>query len=433
MRRLNHANIVRFHEFSESDDYYFLVLELAVGGELFHQITRLTYFSEALARHVIVQVAEAIKHMHDAGIVHRDIKPENILYEPIPFVPSKTPVERPFDEEKEDEGEFVHGVGGGGIGKVKIADFGLSKIVFEMSTKTPCGTAGYTAPEIVKDQRYNRSVDIWALGCVLYTMLSGFPPFYDEDVKVLTTKVARGEYVFLSPWWDVISSSAKDLISHLLTVDPRERYTIDQFLAHPWILEGAQRPVASSTLSPATTKPLKRGPTASPALDSPLLDAVRGDRAATRQARADLGLTTPGAHQLREAFDVSYAVHRMEEETRNNMANDKPDFKQILRSRLNDADAGSETGKLSPASAQVQEQRRRRGERGRASPSFQARQSPAVSVPCKPVAGTFELNMNNATLLRNRGGRTLHQHRQLASNGPVSPVPVVPSVPSPAV
>lgn len=180
------------------------------GGELFHQIVKLTYFSENLARHVILQVAQGIRYLHEErGVVHRDIKPENLLFERIPIIPSKNPIVRPYDEEKEDEGEFIPGVGGGGIGRVKIADFGLSKVVWNEETMTPCGTVGYTAPEIVKDERYSKSVDMWALGCVLYTLLCGFPPFYDESINVLTEKVARGYYTFLSPWWDDISPLGK--------------------------------------------------------------------------------------------------------------------------------------------------------------------------------------------------------------------------------
>lgn len=171
---------------------------------------KLTYFSEPLARHVILQVANGIRYLHhDRGVVHRDIKPENLLFDRIPVIPSKNPMNRPYDEEKEDEGEFINGLGGGGIGRVKIADFGLSKIVWNEDTMTPCGTVGYTAPEIVKDERYSKSVDMWALGCVLYTLLCGFPPFYDESINVLTEKVARGYYTFLSPWWDDISSSCE--------------------------------------------------------------------------------------------------------------------------------------------------------------------------------------------------------------------------------
>lgn len=284
------------------------------GGELFHQIVKLTYFSENLTRHVILQVAQGIRHLHEErGVVHRDIKPENLLFERIPIVPSKNPQPKQFDEDKEDEGEFIPGVGGGGIGRIKIADFGLSKVVWDEQTMTPCGTVGYTAPEIVKDERYSKSVDMWALGCVLYTLLCGFPPFYDESINVLTEKVAKGYYTFLSPWWDTISASgtrnnefqmllianlaltAKDLITHLLCVDPAQRYTIDEFLDHPWCKAGPSPPPPPTPGPDRYNEPL----------DSPLLAAVRGGG---REARS------PGLATLKEAFDITYAVHRMEEE-----------------------------------------------------------------------------------------------------------------------
>ncbi|KAL0949632.1 hypothetical protein HGRIS_009677 [Hohenbuehelia grisea] len=298
MRGTNHPSIVKLISFSESPEHYFLVLELMPGGELFHQIVKLTYFSENLSRHVIMQVAQGIRYLHEErGVVHRDIKPENLLFERIPIIPSKNPVQRPYDEEKEDEGEFIPGVGGGGIGRVKIADFGLSKVVWDEQTMTPCGTVGYTAPEIVKDERYSKSVDMWALGCVLYTLLCGFPPFYDESINVLTEKVARGYYTFLSPWWDDISASAKDLITHLLCVDPSARYTIDEFLQHPWCTAAPAPP-------PPTPSIYGHGPSSRP-LDSPLLSAARGGRVEGR---------SPGIATLKEAFDITYAVHRMEEE-----------------------------------------------------------------------------------------------------------------------
>lgn len=231
------------------------------GGELFHQIVKLTYFSEALSRHVIMQVAQGIRYLHEKkGVVHRyvistpcrvsftahaalplspasDIKPENILFDAIPIIPSKVPKNRPYDEDKEDEGELLPGIGGGGIGRVKIADFGLSKIVWNEETMTPCGTVGYTAPEIVKDERYSKSVDMWALGCVLYTLLCGFPPFYDESINVLTEKVARGYYTFLSPWWDDISASCT---TARFPSSPREP---DAYLCLP---SGSQGPHHSS-------------------------------------------------------------------------------------------------------------------------------------------------------------------------------------------
>lgn len=312
MRRLDHPNIVKLIDFKEEKAYYYLILELCPGGELFHQIVKLTYFSEELSRHVIVQVAEALKYLHDEkGIVHRDIKPENLLFYPTPFVPSKHPRSKvPEDEDKVDEGEFIPGVGAGGIGHIKIADFGLSKVIWEDTTVTPCGTVGYTAPEIVKDERYSKSVDMWALGCVLYTLLCGFPPFYDESISVLTEKVARGQYTFLSPWWDGISKSAQDLVSHLLTVDPEKRYDINQFMKHPWIRGTEERTHAALDAPPLAT------PAASKEGMHHFMDESPSIMIETPIGGRRMDFRSPGAVSLREVFDVGYAVHRLEEENK---------------------------------------------------------------------------------------------------------------------
>lgn len=177
---------------------------------------------------------------------------------------------------------------------------------------TPCGTVGYTAPEIVKDERYSKSVDMWALGCVLYTLLCGFPPFYDESISILTEKVAKGQYTFLSPWWDDISKSAQDLVSHLLTVDPVKRYTIEEFMNHPWIKQTEEPTVAAldapPLATPAITKqnmhftPMAAEPDYTPDFGMPGANNKRMD------------FRSPGVVSLREVFDVGYAVHRMEEE-----------------------------------------------------------------------------------------------------------------------
>ncbi|CAG8314849.1 unnamed protein product [Penicillium salamii] len=322
MRNLEHPNIVKLIDFSESKQYYYIVLELCPGGELFHQIVRLTYFSEDLSRHVIRQVADAIEYLHEtSGVVHRDIKPENLLFYPIPQEPSKNPKpQQPGDEDKEDEGEFIPGHGSGGIGKIKLADFGLSKVIWDSSTMTPCGTVGYTAPEIVKDERYSKSVDMWAMGCVLYTLLCGFPPFYDESIQVLTEKVARGQYTFLSPWWDDISKSAQDLISHLLTVDPEKRYTIKEFLEHPWIRGTDEATTAAADAPPLATPHIQTADERQP------YDSVSAEHGPYQPASARfleqpsvsadrrMDFRSPGAFNLREVFDVGYAVHRQEEE-----------------------------------------------------------------------------------------------------------------------
>lgn len=251
MAQLNHPNIVKLIDFVENDDYYYIIQEVVSGGELFNQIVKFTYFSEDLSRHVIVQVAEALLYMHEqVGIVHRDLKPENIFFKPIAVhkVDAKARQERlrrsDNPKTKVDEGEFMMNYGGGGIGLVKIGDFGLSKQIslrHKNALQTPCGTIGYTAPEIVRDQRYSKEVDMWALGCVLYILLCGFPPFFNDSIEELTRNVARGEFKFLSPWWDEISEGAKHCVSKLLTVNPGERYTVAEFLNDPWITDFLHR------------------------------------------------------------------------------------------------------------------------------------------------------------------------------------------------
>lgn len=409
MRGTQHPSIVKLLSFSESQEHYFLVLELMEGGELFHQIVKLTYFSENLSRHVILQVAHGIRYLHEErGVVHRDIKPENLLFDRIEIIPSKSPVHRLYDEGKEDEGEFIPGVGGGGIGKVKIADFGLSKVVWDEQTMTPCGTVGYTAPEIVKDERYSKSVDMWALGCVLYTLLCGFPPFYDESINVLTEKVARGYYTFLSPWWDDISAEAKDLITHLLCVDPAQRYTIDEFLAHPWCN-------ASPAPPPPPTPRFQGRP-----VDSPLLSAP-----GNWEGRS------PGLATLKEAFDITYAVHRMEEEGARRRKYRGAAGARTLLSGLNEddededdevqVDTQREPPKAAPT-AQHQQHRQQAAQpsvmEGRAGQRDQG-QTRATGAARTHGRRQFELDMDGATLLEKRQRRAKAGAGGVARNSPL--------------
>lgn len=303
---------------------------------------------------------------------------------------------------------------------------------------TPCGTVGYTAPEIVKDERYSKSVDMWALGCVLYTLLCGFPPFYDESIQVLTEKVARGQYTFLSPWWDDISKSAQDLVSHLLTVDPEKRYDIRQFLDHPWIRESQEETNAAADAPPLATPLYTR---TSAGLSAPAqpnfayLDETPG-------AGKRMDFRSPGAVNLREVFDVSYAVHRQEEEGKR-----RKNFKQGYRgaaamNSLNaldefdddeeyastvpyDSNQANPPAKLPKATAPDVGGVERQMRNTTLSAAAQARQtaaprqaaaqpqergygqhSPAVAAAAKKQVrnkGTFELSLDNATLLGRRG------------------------------
>lgn len=383
------------------------------------------------------------KHRHRTPLTCcSDIKPENLLFYPIPFVPTKNPKpKQPDDEDKADEGEFIRGQGAGGIGVIKIADFGLSKVIWDSQTMTPCGTVGYTAPEIVKDERYSKSVDMWALGCVLYTLLCGFPPFYDESIQVLTEKVARGQYTFLSPWWDDISKSAQDLVSHLLTVDPEKRYDIKQFLNHPWIRQVNEPTYAAADAPPlATPMYMRTGQqSAGENGDSPLKpDFAYLDETPGAGRRMDF--RSPGAVNLREVFDVGYSVHRQEEEGKR-----RKNFKQGYRgaggmTSLNEDDDDDEAefaGASVPYTHNTQNPPAKVPKSGandiagverqmrntNLSAAAQARQAnaPAKAAPqqrgygqhspevaaaakrqVKNKAGAFELSLDNATLLGRR-------------------------------
>jgi serine/threonine protein kinase len=351
MRQLNHENIVKFIEFKEVPEFYYIVQEIVEGGEIFNEIVKYTYFSEDLSRHVLKQVAEAIKYLHEeVGIVHRDIKPENLLFQPIPIVPSRhIKLRRSDDPNKLDEGEFINGVGGGGVGIVKLADFGLSKQIWYDNTKTPCGTVGYTAPEIVRDQHYSKGVDMWALGCVLYTLLCGFPPFYDERVDVLTEKVARGEYHFLRPWWDEISDGAKNCVRNLLTVDPDRRYTIDQLLQDPWLTE---------------------------------VPFVKPKRVLHQFKRSE-PMYSPAARVMKDAFDISNAVHRQEEESKRQQ---QPDILEEEDEILEEAKPT--TGDLETNSGRFVKQIK-------------------LEKTCPLESKTFELNLNSSTIINRRKNKVL--------------------------
>lgn len=367
--------------------------------------------------------------------VTSDIKPENLLFCPIPFIPTKNPKPKaPEDEDKADEGEFIRGLGSGGIGIIKVADFGLSKVIWDSQTMTPCGTVGYTAPEIVKDERYSKSVDMWALGCVLYTLLCGFPPFYDESIQTLTEKVARGQYTFLSPWWDDISKPAQDLVSHLLTVDPDKRYNIKQFLNHPWILESQEETHAAADAPPLAT-PLRRELAATGQL--PAQYQFPDDIPSAGARRMDF--RSPGAVNLREVFDVGYAVHRQEEEGKR-----RKNFKQGYRganamnslNALDEAEDDDDYGESVPFDPQQQnppaklpksqaadvsavEKQMRNTTLSAAAQARQAnapkqgyqargygQHSPEVAAAARRQVrnkGAFELSLDNATLLGRRG------------------------------
>ncbi|CAL1591797.1 unnamed protein product [Knipowitschia caucasica] len=212
--RLSHPNIIELKEIFETDTDIALVLELVTGGELFDRIVERGYYSEQDAAHVIKQILEAVAYLHENGVVHRDLKPENLLY-------ADLSLDAPL----------------------KIADFGLSKIIDDQVTmKTVCGTPGYCAPEILRGNAYGPEVDMWSVGVILYILLCGFEPFFDpRGDQYMYSRILNCDYEFVSPWWDEVSLNAKDLVSKLIVLDPHKRLSVREALLHPWVLGKAAR------------------------------------------------------------------------------------------------------------------------------------------------------------------------------------------------
>lgn len=210
---VSHPNVLCLKDTFNEKKAVYLVLELASEGELFNYIITRQKLSEAECRKLFLQLFQGVKYLHERNIVHRDIKPENILL---------------VDKD-------LH---------VKLADFGLAKIIGEESfTTTLCGTPSYVAPEILAEGRhrkYTKAVDIWSLGVVLYICLCGFPPFSDELCSrefpySLSQQIRSGRFDYPSPYWDSVGDPALDLIDSMLVVNAEKRFSIDQCLSHPWM------------------------------------------------------------------------------------------------------------------------------------------------------------------------------------------------------
>ncbi|XP_015589603.1 calcium/calmodulin-dependent protein kinase type II alpha chain isoform X26 [Cephus cinctus] len=209
-RKLQHPNIVRLHDSIQEESFHYLVFDLVTGGELFEDIVAREFYSEADASHCIQQILESVHHCHHNGVVHRDLKPENLL------LASKA------------KGAAV-----------KLADFGLA---IEVQSEQQAwfgfaGTPGYLSPEVLKKEPYGKPVDIWACGVILYILLVGYPPFWDEDQHRLYSQIKTGSYDYPSPEWDTVTPEAKNLINQMLTVNPGKRITASEALKHPWICQ----------------------------------------------------------------------------------------------------------------------------------------------------------------------------------------------------
>ncbi|XP_076747251.1 calcium/calmodulin-dependent protein kinase (CaM kinase) II beta 1 isoform X2 [Maylandia zebra] len=228
-RLLKHPNIVRLHDSISEEGFHYLLFDLVTGGELFEDIVAREYYSEADASHCIHQILESVHHIHQHDIVHRDLKPENLL------LASKCK-----------------------NAAVKLADFGLAIEVQgdQQAWFGFAGTPGYLSPEVLRKEAYGKPVDIWACGVILYILLVGYPPFWDEDQHKLYQQIKAGAYDFPSPEWDTVTPEAKNLINQMLTINPAKRITAQEALKHPWVCQRST--VASMMHRQETVECLKK-------------------------------------------------------------------------------------------------------------------------------------------------------------------------------
>ena len=211
MGKVDHPNVIKLVDVFDETKKMNLVLELVTGGELFDKIVEKGNYTEKDAANTLMTLCDALEHLHAKGVVHRDLKPENIL------LASK-----------------------GDNAPIKVADFGLARVMKKGDVmKTACGTPGYVAPEILMGHGYGKEVDLWALGVITYILLCGFPPFYDDSQSELFNTIRKGKYHYPSPYWDEVSSDARNVIDNLLKLDPRVRWTAEQVLENPWVASEA--------------------------------------------------------------------------------------------------------------------------------------------------------------------------------------------------
>nr|XP_006134573.1 ribosomal protein S6 kinase alpha-2 isoform X2 [Pelodiscus sinensis] len=213
LRYGQHPNIITLKDVYDDGKYVYLVMELMRGGELLDRILRQKCFSEREASAVLCTITKTVDYLHSQGVVHRDLKPSNILY---------------MDES-------------GNPDSIRICDFGFAKQLRAENglLMTPCYTANFVAPEVLKRQGYDAACDIWSLGILLYTMLAGFTPFAngpDDTPEEILARIGSGKYALAGGNWDSISDAAKDIVSKMLHVDPHQRLTAIQVLRHPWIV-----------------------------------------------------------------------------------------------------------------------------------------------------------------------------------------------------
>ncbi|XP_037065421.1 sperm motility kinase 2B-like [Peromyscus leucopus] len=201
MKMINHPNIISLIQVIEDEKKTYLIMELVEGKQLYQHVLKAGHLEEDHARGIFRQILSAVSYCHEHGIIHRDLKPDNIMLD--------------------------------GNGKVKIIDFGLgTQVKPGQKLSFYCGTYQLFAPEFWLGRLYDGpKVDIWTLGVILYFMVVGKFPFDADSIPELQDQVVKGKYTIPLD----LSKELRDLLSLLMTVNPRRRPTVDEVVTHPWL------------------------------------------------------------------------------------------------------------------------------------------------------------------------------------------------------
>uniref|UniRef100_A0A7N8WXP9 non-specific serine/threonine protein kinase n=1 Tax=Mastacembelus armatus TaxID=205130 RepID=A0A7N8WXP9_9TELE len=227
LQRVDHPCLIKTEDFYQTDDSYYIVLELMEGGELFHKVKSQQQLNESIAKLYFYQMLRAVQYLHSNGIIHRDLKPENVLLS------------------SQDD-----------VCLIKVTDFNQSRILEEaVLMRTLCGTPSYLAPEVfthASTTGYGLAVDAWSLGVLLFVCLGGYPPFHESfGRQSITDQIIRGEFTMVQSKWKHVSDQAKDVVRKLLVVDPSKRMTIDEALLHPWLQDHVMMETAHRLMYPS--------------------------------------------------------------------------------------------------------------------------------------------------------------------------------------
>lgn len=223
MAFIRHENLIALHDFFWDDDNFYLIMDLCPGGELFDHMVKHGKFDEPTAALVFRQFAAAVAYCHSFGVAHRDLKPENILIDVFP--------------------------------RVKVSDFGLCGYLSdELMMQTFCGSPCYCSPECLCRVQYDgRLADVWSLGVILFSMVTSENPWNISNTSIMLHQILKGAYN-VPP---TVSKQCKDLIQNMLKVNPRDRYTMDKVLAHPWLKLGDESTYAAMEHPPKNDESLE--------------------------------------------------------------------------------------------------------------------------------------------------------------------------------